>query len=92
VGMGMSFVGGGMRKTRDSREWKCEWALQGGGIRKTRSREWEWALREGRNVNCRTRNGSLPLTILIGSRDLSSPAYRRAFSYVTFRGARNPKP
>jgi hypothetical protein len=24
VGMGMGFVGGGMRKTRDSREWKCE--------------------------------------------------------------------
>jgi hypothetical protein len=28
VGMGIGFVGGGMRKTRDSREWKCEWALQ----------------------------------------------------------------
>jgi hypothetical protein len=27
VGMGIGFVGGGMRKTRDSREWKCEWAL-----------------------------------------------------------------
>jgi hypothetical protein len=40
VGMGISFVGGGMRKTRDSREWKCEWALQGGGI--TVRTEWEW--------------------------------------------------
>jgi hypothetical protein len=27
VGMRIGFVGGGMRKTRDSREWKCEWAL-----------------------------------------------------------------
>ena len=44
VGMGIGFVGGGMRKTRDSREWKCEWALQGGGMRKTGSWEWEWAL------------------------------------------------
>jgi hypothetical protein len=25
VGMRIDFVGGGMRKTRDSREWKCEW-------------------------------------------------------------------
>jgi hypothetical protein len=40
VGMGISLVGGGMRKTRDSREWKCEWALQGGGI--TVRTEWEW--------------------------------------------------
>jgi hypothetical protein len=31
-----------MRQTRDSREWKCEWALQGGGMRKTGSWEWEW--------------------------------------------------
>jgi hypothetical protein len=37
VGMRMSFVGGEMRKTRDSRKWKCEWALQGGGMRKTDS-------------------------------------------------------
>jgi hypothetical protein len=44
VGMGIDFVGGRMRKTRDSREWKCEWALQGGGMRKTDSWEWEWAL------------------------------------------------
>ena len=44
VGIGMDFVGGGTRKTRDSREWKCEWALQGGGMRKTDSWEWEWAL------------------------------------------------
>jgi hypothetical protein len=73
VGMGMSFVGGGMRKTRDSREWKCEWALQGGGMRKTDSREWEWALQGGRNGNGRTRNGSLPLNVLIGSRDRSIP-------------------
>ena len=29
--MGIGFVGGRMRKTRDSREWKCEWALQGEG-------------------------------------------------------------
>jgi hypothetical protein len=50
VGMGIGFVGEGMRKTRDSREWKCEWALQGEGMRKTRdSREWkcEWALQGG---------------------------------------------
>jgi hypothetical protein len=32
VGMGIGFVGGGMRKTRDSREWKCEWALLGIGM------------------------------------------------------------
>jgi hypothetical protein len=57
-----------MRKTRDSREWKCEWALQGGGMTKTGRREWEWALRGGRNGNGRTRNGSLPLIVLIGSR------------------------
>jgi hypothetical protein len=42
VGMRIGFVGVGMRKTRDSREWKCEWALQGGGMRKTSSWEWEW--------------------------------------------------
>jgi hypothetical protein len=30
VRMRIGFVGGGMRKTRDRREWKCEWALQGG--------------------------------------------------------------
>jgi|UPI00022154A0 hypothetical protein len=41
VGMGIDFVGGGMRKTRDSREWKCEWALQRGGMRKTGNWEWE---------------------------------------------------
>jgi hypothetical protein len=44
VGMGIGFVGGGMRKTRDSRKWKCEWTLQEGGMRKTGSWEWEWAL------------------------------------------------
>ena len=53
-------VGGGMRKTRDSREWKCEWALQGGGMRKTDSWEWEWQ---------NTEWGSIPLTVLIGNRD-----------------------
>jgi hypothetical protein len=41
VGMGIDLVGGGMRKTRDSREWKCQ------------NTEW----------------GSLPLTVLIGSRE-----------------------
>jgi hypothetical protein len=62
VGMGIGFVGGGMRKTRDSREWKYEWALQGGGMRKTDSWEWEWQNMEW---------GSLPLTVLIGSRDFN---------------------
>jgi hypothetical protein len=56
--------------------------LQGGGNRNGRtrndSREWEWALRRGENEkdnagrengNGRTRNDSLPLTVLISSRD-----------------------
>jgi hypothetical protein len=34
VGMRIGFVGGGMRKTRDSREWKCEMRMTG-GMRKT---------------------------------------------------------
>jgi hypothetical protein len=51
-----------------SREW--EW---GNGNDRTQngSREWEWALQGGRNGNGRTRNGSLPLTVLISSRDKS---------------------
>jgi hypothetical protein len=44
VGMRIGFVGGGMRKTRDSREWKCEWALQqlGMGMSFAVRTEWEW--------------------------------------------------
>jgi hypothetical protein len=63
AGMGIGFVGGGMRKTRDSREWKCEWALQGGGMGMGFAvrTEWEWQ---------NTEWGSLPLTVLIGSRDI----------------------
>jgi hypothetical protein len=79
VGMRMSFVGGGMRKTvrqngnDRTRNGSREWALRGRGNEKDRtwngSREWEWALRGGRNGNSRTRNGSLPLTALISSRE-----------------------
>jgi hypothetical protein len=43
----------------------------GNGLCGNGSREWEWALRGGGNVNGRTRNGSLPLTALISSRDLA---------------------
>jgi hypothetical protein len=50
----------------------------GNGITRNGSREWEWALRRGENEkdiavrgdeNGRTRNDSLPLTVLISSRD-----------------------
>jgi hypothetical protein len=40
--------------------------MRGGGITRNGNREWEWALREGRNGNGRTRNGSLPLTACWG--------------------------
>jgi hypothetical protein len=41
-----------------------------GKMRKTGRREWEWASRGEGNGNGRTRNGSLPLTVLISSRDI----------------------
>jgi hypothetical protein len=78
VGMGMSFVGGEMRKTVQggrNTEWQPGMGMgfAGRGNEKDRtrngSREWEWALRGGRNGNGRTRNDSLPLTALISSRD-----------------------
>jgi hypothetical protein len=42
----------------------------GNGRTRNGSQEWEWSLRGGGNGNGRTRNGSLPLTVLISSRDL----------------------
>jgi hypothetical protein len=52
--MGMSFAG---RENEEDRTWNG-------------SREWEWDLQGGQNGNGRTRNGSLPLTVLISSRDM----------------------
>jgi hypothetical protein len=66
----MRFAGRGNEKDSDSREW--QWALRGG--------EWKWQ-NTGRtpgmgmsfagrgNGNDRTQNDSLPLTVLISSRD-----------------------
>jgi hypothetical protein len=75
VGMGMSFEGRGNEKGRTN--GGSAGRENGKGRTGNGGRTWEWTVRGGRgngkgrtgNENGRTQNGSLPLTVLISSRD-----------------------
>jgi hypothetical protein len=71
--VGMGFARRGNEKDSDNREW--EWALRGGRNENGRTPGMGMGFAGRGNGNGRTRNGSLPLTVLISSRDLSSSEF-----------------